>query len=231
MVVVASLRGALPLVTRPENIGDASRIAYLLHAEEEIRWSAPMRAGDELSVAADIVGREDRATGEAIIVGTRVTNQRRELVASTRSTLLIRSSKPASLRALRAEARMRELPPEPTFSQSWAVAADQADRYAAASGDPNPIHLRDEAAREIGLKRRILHGMCTMAFAQRAVIAECCGGDASRLVMLRARFTKPVFPGDVLTCAGWPAGGGGLGFEVRNQDGLVVVRDGAAEVR
>ncbi len=231
MVVAAStIQGLMPLITRPE-IVEPARLAYLVHAEEIITWSAPLRVGDVLSVAADIASREQRASGEAIIVATQVMNQRRELVATTRSTLLFRNSTPPSLRALRAEASRRVVPPAPTFTMSWRVAPDQPDRYARASGDVNPIHLDDSAARRVGLKGRILHGMCTMAFMQRTVIAEQCGGDSDRLRELQARFTKPVFPGDELTCVGWPIEGQGrFGLEVRNQDGLVVVRDASAAI-
>ena len=38
-------------------------------------------------------------------------------------------------------------------------------RYAEASGDHNPIHLRDEAARELGLPGVVAHGMLTSALA------------------------------------------------------------------
>ena len=36
-------------------------------------------------------------------------------------------------------------------------------RYAAASGDPNPIHTDEEFARNVGLPGCILHGLYSMA--------------------------------------------------------------------
>jgi acyl dehydratase len=42
-------------------------------------------------------------------------------------------------------------------------------RYAAASGDHNPIHQDDDVARSVGLPGVIAHGMYTMALAARAV--------------------------------------------------------------
>ncbi|MBC7792531.1 MAG: MaoC family dehydratase N-terminal domain-containing protein [Clostridia bacterium] len=232
MAVAMSIQGALPLLKRSDIIGDPARLAYMVHAEEQITWFSPLRAGDELSVAADLLARDQRASGEAIIVATQVKNQRRERIAQTRSTLLIRNPKPASLRALRAETTRRVTPPQPTFSMQWQVDPDQAERYANASGDHNPVHLDNDAARKVGLKGRILHGMCTMAFAQRTVITKLCDSDSTRLKSLQARFVKPVFPGDILTCFGWPKEAAGqFGFEVRNQCGLVVVRDGEAQVQ
>jgi acyl dehydratase len=45
----------------------------------------------------------------------------------------------------------------------WRVAADAGRRYAAVSGDVNPIHLAAPAARAFGFPRAIAHGMWTAA--------------------------------------------------------------------
>jgi acyl dehydratase len=62
--------------------------------------------------------------------------------------------------------------------------------YAAASGDANPIHADDEAARAVGLPGVVAHGMLTLGRAM-AVVAEFAGGP-DRLVEFGARFIKPV---------------------------------------
>jgi acyl dehydratase len=63
-------------------------------------------------------------------------------------------------------------------------------RYAAASGDDNPIHLDDEAARAVGLPGVVAHGMLTMALAGQA-LSDWAGGSAA-IVEYGVRFTKPV---------------------------------------
>lgn len=63
-------------------------------------------------------------------------------------------------------------------------------RYAGASGDFNPIHYSDRAAREAGMDGVIAHGMWTMGAALGTVI-EWVGGP-ERVVSQRARFTRPV---------------------------------------
>ncbi|GAB2447785.1 MaoC family dehydratase [Nocardioides hungaricus] len=62
-------------------------------------------------------------------------------------------------------------------------------RYAAASGDHNPIHQDEEVARGVGLPGVIAHGMYTMALAARAVDAWFPGAE---VVSLGCRFTHPV---------------------------------------
>jgi acyl dehydratase len=103
-------------------------------------------------------------------------------------------------------------------------------RYAAASGDDFAIHLDDEFARAVGLPGRIVHGLCTMAFAGRAVL-EAAGVDDPRAVSrIAVRFSAPLFPGETVTTRVWETGGG-YGFESLNGEGKPVVKDGRVELR
>ena len=63
-------------------------------------------------------------------------------------------------------------------------------RYAEASGDDNPIHLRDEAARALGLPGVVAHGMLTSALAI-GVVAQWAGG-ADRVLATAIRCAGPV---------------------------------------
>jgi acyl dehydratase len=63
-------------------------------------------------------------------------------------------------------------------------------RYAGASGDFNPIHFSDRAARDVGLPDVIAHGMYTMALANRLVTSWV--GDPGAVVQCAVRFTRPV---------------------------------------
>ena len=60
-------------------------------------------------------------------------------------------------------------------------------RYAAASGDPNPIHTDEEFARNVGLPGCILHGLYSMAQVARANTAAA-GGDPRKLKRLSVQF-------------------------------------------
>lgn len=69
-------------------------------------------------------------------------------------------------------------------------------RYAGASGDFNPMHHDDTIATQVGNPSVFGHGMLTMGLAAR-VLKDWFGAEAIRT--LRVRFSKPVWPGDVLT--------------------------------
>ncbi len=59
--------------------------------------------------------------------------------------------------------------PDGPGAARWTVAADTGRRYAAASGDVNPIHLHRLTARAMGFPRAIAHGMWTAARAVAAL--------------------------------------------------------------
>jgi hypothetical protein len=77
----------------------------------------------------------------------------------------------------------------------WRLAGDIGRRYAAASGDRNPIHLYPLTARLFGFKRAIAHGMWTAA---RCLAAH----GTPRAALVRAEFRAPVLlPGTVTYAA------------------------------
>jgi acyl dehydratase len=77
--------------------------------------------------------------------------------------------------------------------------ADVGRRYAAASGDHNPIHVDPDAARAAGLPAPILHGLYTMA-----QVARCAGRAAGQrqLRRLAVDFRALGFPGEEIEIAG-----------------------------
>lgn len=73
-------------------------------------------------------------------------------------------------------------------------------RYAGASGDFNPIHFDDAAAKQAGLDGVIVHGMLTMAYVGQ-MLNEFAGNDAL-LKEFSVRFRAMVKPGDTINCSG-----------------------------
>jgi acyl dehydratase len=80
------------------------------------------------------------------------------------------------------------------------LTADKVDRYAESSGDRNPIHLDEAAARAAGLPGRIVHGMLTMGMFS-TVASEWAGG-ASNVQSVRCRFRAFVMVGDTVEISG-----------------------------
>lgn len=89
----------------------------------------------------------------------------------------------------------QEVPP-----LSRVVRREDLARYAEASGDRNPLHLDDEAARRAGFPGVIAHGMLTMGHLASCLTRWAGGPDA--LERLTAPFRAPVFPGDTIVAGG-----------------------------
>ena len=66
-------------------------------------------------------------------------------------------------------------------------------RYAEASGDPNPIHIDEDFAKQVGLPGCILHGLYSMAQVARAHSA-LADGDPRALRRLKVQFRGMGFP-------------------------------------
>jgi acyl dehydratase len=134
-----------------------------------------------------------------------------------------------------AEAREEEpVRGAPMFEVAQEIDADQTVRYAEASGDRNPIHVDETVAKMAGLPGIIVHGLCTMAFTSKVAIDKLCGGDPTRLRRLRARFSRPVRPGQTITTRVWADGERNgrrvFAYETFNPEGQAVIKSGIAEV-
>lgn len=74
------------------------------------------------------------------------------------------------------------------------------------SGDRNPLHADPGLARRVGYDAPILHGRCTYGIACRAILQTICDYDFTLIRGFDARFSAPVYPGDILTTEMWQDG-------------------------
>jgi acyl dehydratase len=105
-------------------------------------------------------------------------------------------------------------------------------RYAEASGDPNPIHVDEEFAKNVGLPGVILHGLYSMAQVARAAGAAA-GGDPRGLKRLSVQFRGMGFPEQELTVTGVvkeQRDGRTVIDVVAEQSGNEIIRNAVAEV-
>jgi acyl dehydratase len=199
----------------------------LVHGEHAMAFHRPLRAGDRLALGATLASLQDKPSGRVVTfelhghVGG-------ELALQGATTYFIRPARREDApKAAKPQAPAPE--PEPTFVVSQHVPLDMPARYAEASGDHNPIHLDDEIAKKAGLPGVILHGLCTMALAQRDLVVRLCGGDPLRLRSLAVRFARPVRPGEDLRLEVHHKEGEST-FTTRNSRGEAVITHGRAAV-
>lgn len=100
-------------------------------------------------------------------------------------------------------------PPAGSFSVTSIVPADQALLYRL-SGDYNALHADAAMGFEEQSRSPILHGLCTMGFAVRAVFKyfkSIHSVSEANLTYVQCDFVRPVHMGDAITVSAWEEGG------------------------
>jgi acyl dehydratase len=208
-----------------------------VHGEQDLFLHRPLTPGMELRQHAAVVGVFPKSSG-TLVVGRAETHDAVGLVAEQYFVNFYRGFEVADGTGEQAPAH--QLAPDvkagrPLASIVYPVDMDQGVRYAYASGDMGIYHLDDDAARRLGFPRKIVHGVCTMAIAGRAVVAAACAADPRRLARLAVRFSAPLLPGQNVTTTLWhldPAEDRTrVAFEMVDANGVTVLTNGLAEIR
>jgi acyl dehydratase len=84
--------------------------------------------------------------------------------------------------------------------RSRRVTAEDIERFTALSGDRNPLHYDEAAARASRFGGIVVQGGVTSAILN-AVVAEDLPGPGTVFLHVDWRFTAPVRPGDTITAA------------------------------
>ena len=211
-------------------------IGKIVHGEQDFRFHRPIRPGDVLLSRARMTGWQGLPNGTAACVHIECSDEAGELVNEQFVTFFVRGFDTGDT--------VGELAPGHRFDESLRGAGavgevkqhldlDQTYRYGPAAGDPMPIHLDDEFAKEMGLPGIIAHGLCTMAFTSWALLTEVGDSDVSRLKRLAVRFAKPVLPGQDITTSIYrvDAADGVTTYAFETAvDSDLVIKDGLAEI-
>lgn len=200
----------------------------LVHGEHHMRFDGVLRPGDAVELEGELLAVDEKTSGTVFTFALRGRVRGHTVLDGDTSFFIRAKQKPDGAKKPKKPAP--EAPPAPSWTVAQPVTADQADRYAEASGDHNPIHVNPEVAKKAGLPGVILHGLCTMAFAQRDLVARYCPEDPGRLKALGVRFAAPVFPGETLELQVWEDDGK-VTFQTLNGKGRPVLTAGRAEVR
>ena len=161
----------------------------VIHGEQTFQWHRPMTVGSELAVTGVVTKARERG-GVHFVAFEMDVSDGEGLVAGGSALFLVSGE---------ATAASAEERPEPVHDDrgdpdDGQVGASRADlvKYAAASGDWNPVHWDHEAAVAAGLPGVVVHGLLQAAWAFQAA-ANSTSGD-SPLRSARVRFRSPMLP-------------------------------------
>jgi acyl dehydratase len=201
----------------------------LVHVENRIEQHRRIGLAEEMTVRVRPTKLQPHPKGHTFSLLTEIKIGREKAWESV-STMLRRGKgdENAVAPGMRGEVRSGEdepfapLPADAPASATWKLDGDLGRRYAAVSGDRNPIHLHALTAKPLGFPGAIAHGMWTKA--------RCLAMLDSRLpdaFAVDVRFRKPILlPGRVEFASA--ADGEEIAFAVRDAkresphlDGLV----------
>ena len=157
-----------------------------LHLENSITTHRAIAVGETVEVTSSVGPAMPHPKGTVYEFLTVVTADGQEVWEETSTYLRRGRGDPSASSG-------RVFPHAEPHGVVWRLPGDLGRRYAAVSGDHNPIHLYRLTAKALGFPRQIAHGMWTMA--------RCVAALENRLpgaVRVDVAFKKPVLlPGSV----------------------------------
>ena len=224
----------LPMVLN-QLVDDADRIGLdtlrLVHSQHKVTWKDLLRPGDQIHLNATIVNMKQHGIHDTMDLEI-IYSRMDEPIIEMLYQMLIRGKRGNEKKGTKKHDQIINLGKK-LGEQSITISEDQGVRYAEASGDHNPIHINEEIAKLAGFPKTIVHGLCTMALASKAIVEELLEGNPSRLKYLGTRFSKPLLMGQTITTEmydkGLNAGRRSIHFITKNEAGIPVLTNGAAE--
>jgi len=203
---------------------------FLLHGEQDFHFHRPIVPGMRLRTLSRLQGLLNSKAGVRLVVRSETRDQEGPVCVQY-ATCLVQGARIERDLGEPAPARPAEPADGRADEVTIALPDDQAARYAEAARDYSPYTLEQAAAEKAGFPAPILHGMCTLSLAARAVVGRGCGGDVARLKRLGARFTHPLFlSGEQRLTTRLRQASGRIAFECSDAAGNLVLKRGFAEV-
>jgi acyl dehydratase len=199
-----SYAGALLFVVAPQFLADGEVRDYtrvLVHADQSFTWHRPLVVDAPIDVGATV--ERVRARGSVDFVTFRATAGDGDgILLESTSTFLLGADRGGDLPAERHEppvaaGHVDEVAPAADHGARRRLAASRLDlvRYAAASGDFNPVHFDHDAGVAAGFGGVVVHGLLMAAWALRE--ASIVSHRSDPAVSARFRFRNPLPPASV----------------------------------
>ena len=185
-----------------------------LHAGQRLEVLGPLPPSGELELTARVADVWDK--GSAALFDIEVA-----CAGHFRAVYSIFAPGQGGWGGERGPSARRDPEPAPTRRTRLQTSRESAVLYRLL-GDRHLIHVDPEAAHAIGQPRPILHGLCTLGFAARA-LPGLLGRRPDEPSALEARFAAAVLPGDPLELRAWePLDDGSVPFSVATPEAVAL---------
>ncbi len=205
--------------------GEIAGIKYnpmmCVHGEQFLRVLRPLPKAATVTSTVSIADIYDKGSGLLMVIDIASYLDAGEKLAEARQSLFFRDL--GGFGGERGTITYWKMPTRaPDYTHEERTHEKQALLYRLA-GDDNPLHADPPMAAIGHYEKPILHGLCTMGFAARAVLKHCGDNDPSRFDSISVRFSNHVFPGDTLVSQMWRETEGLIRFQTKAKERDVVV--------
>jgi acyl dehydratase len=171
-------------------------VARVLHVGNSVDIKKWPLAGEEIRVSARLSSL-DVTDSRTIVIGEMVHSDKdnEELFTLTMTMFFPGTPK----KGPKSKKKDRPEPPRVPFGATclgrFTPKLPAIRQYSAVSGDFNPVHMSNLAAKASGFPRAFIHGYASKAYAANLIIDELLQGDPEKLVNIDVQFKKPLFTG------------------------------------
>ncbi|XP_063830673.1 peroxisomal multifunctional enzyme type 2-like isoform X1 [Ostrinia nubilalis] len=205
--ILAGMCMEAPLVPAAMPPGKHADFTNILHGEQFIEYvdDFPGTEGT-FQIRSYVVDLLDKGSSAVAIVNSEL-YQNKKMVARTQQHIFVVGQ--GGFGGPRKSALAVDVQPPPKRAPDAVVeqrtAEDQAALYRL-SGDYNPLHIDPNVAVASGYEKPILHGLASLGFSVRHILAKYADNDSGNVKAIKVRFAKPVMPGQTLATEMWLEG-------------------------
>ncbi|XP_046404303.1 peroxisomal multifunctional enzyme type 2 [Ischnura elegans] len=194
------IAGAIP--------GKEIDFSKLLHGEQYLElYKRENPTSGNVTSKCSVADVLDKGSGAVILVDVDTFDETGEKIAYAQMTVfIVGAGKFGGKRTSHKAIAPVDVPSrKPDAEMSEKTSLNQAVVYRLC-GDRNPLHIDPSFAAMGGFNKPILHGLCSLGFSVRHVLMTFAGNDSSLFKAFKARFAKPVYPGQTLKTSMWRNG-------------------------
>lgn len=211
-----SFAAALLFIVAPHFLDDVRVRPFtgvLVHVDQTFTWHGPLAIGEAIRVTGRVDKVRERGGRYFVTFNADVETATGDKLLDAVATFLMgtgaaaesgddEGEPPVWRRELNERPMVRPRPDVGQDSEPISKSASRLDlvKYAAASGDYNPIHFDHDAARQAGLPGIVVHGLLMAAWAMQ--VAAGFSGRPDPLAHLKVRFRNPLRPAAAASASG-----------------------------
>lgn len=183
-------------------------LTNILHGEQYLEICDDIPTSGKLNTSGKVFDVMDKGSGAVVVTNCESYDESGRLLVKNQSSIFVVGAGKFGGKKNAIEGVVPTLPNParaPDASVQYKTNEDQAALYRL-SGDLNPLHIDPNFAAIAGFKTPILHGLCSLGFSVRAVLAKYANNNASLFKAVKVRFASPVLPGQTLKVDMWKEG-------------------------